>query len=159
MLKLDHFLPYRLSVASNAVSTRISLSYRKRFGLKIPEWRLIAILAEHESLTPQEIGQAGELDKITVSRAAAALIERGLVTQRRNPGDGRSHFLSLTNGGRALYTEIAPAALAMEAELLAGFSADQREALQALLRRIEAAAQSADVGTAAIADCQQPAGV
>ena len=68
MLKLDHFLPYRLSVASNAVSKRISQSYRKRFGLKIPEWRLIAILAERDSMTPAEIGQAGELDKITVSR-------------------------------------------------------------------------------------------
>ena len=61
---LDRFLPYRLSVASNAVSTRISQSYRKRFGLKIPEWRLIAILAEHDSMTPQDIGQAGELDRI-----------------------------------------------------------------------------------------------
>lgn len=140
MLTLDRFLPYRLSVASNAVSTRISQSYRKRFGLKIPEWRLIAILAEHESLTPQEIGQAGELDKITVSRAATALIERGLVGQRRNPGDGRSHFLSLTPDGRTLYEEIAPAALAMEAELLAGFSADERAILESLLRRIERAA-------------------
>ena len=140
MLTLDRFLPYRLSVASNAVSTRISQSYRKRFGLKIPEWRLIAILAEHDSMTPQEIGQAGELDKITVSRAAAALIERGLVTQRRNPGDGRSHFLSLTGDGRALHAEIAPAALGMEAELLTGFSVSEREALEALLRRIEAAA-------------------
>jgi DNA-binding MarR family transcriptional regulator len=141
MLKLDRFLPYRLSVASNAVSTRISQSYRKRFGLKVPEWRLIAILAEHDSMTPQEIGQAGELDKITVSRAATALIERGLVAQRRNPVDGRSHFLSLTPDGRALYTEIAPVALAMEAELLAGLSSSEREALEALLRRIEAAAQ------------------
>ena len=140
MLKLDRFLPYRLSVASNAVSARISQSYRKRFGLKIPEWRLIAILAERDSMTPQEIGQAGELDKITVSRAASALIERGLVVQRRNPGDGRSHFLSLTDDGRALYTEIAPAALAMEADLLAGFSATERTHLEALLRRIEAAA-------------------
>ena len=140
MLTLDRFLPYRLSVASNAVSTRISQSYRKRFGLKVPEWRLIAILAEHESMTPQEIGQAGELDKITVSRAAAALIERGLVAQCRNPEDGRSHFLSLTGDGRALYAEIAPVALAMEAELLAGFSVSEREALEALLRRIEAAA-------------------
>ena len=140
MLTLDRFLPYRLSVASNAVSTRISFSYRKRFGLKIPEWRLIAILAAHESLTPQEIGQAGELDKITVSRAAAALIERGLVAQRRNPGDGRSHFLSLTRDGRALYLEIAPAALTMEAELLAGFSAEERKTLESLLRRIEGAA-------------------
>jgi len=96
-------------------------------------------------MTPQDIGQAGELDKITVSRAAAALIERGLVMQRRNPGDGRSHFLSLTSDGRALYTEIAPAALAMEAELLSGFSADERATLEALLRRIETAAQGADI--------------
>ena len=147
MLTLDRFLPYRLSVASNAVSTRISQSYRKRFGLKIPEWRLIAILAEHESLTPQEIGQAGELDKITVSRAAAALIERGLVSQRRNPGDGRSHFLSLTSDGRSLYTEIVPAALAMETELLAGFSAVERKTLEALLRRIETAALAVPSGS------------
>lgn len=146
MLTLDRFLPYRLSVASNAVSTRISQSYRKRFGLKVPEWRLIAILAEHESMTPQEIGQAGELDKITVSRAAAALIERGLVAQRRNPVDGRSHFLSLTPDGRALHTEIAPAALALEAELLKGFSPQERDALETLLRRIERAATASATG-------------
>lgn len=140
MLSLDRFLPYRLSVASNAVSTRISQSYRKRFGLKIPEWRLIAILAEHESMTPQEIGRTGELDKITVSRAAATLIARGLVAQQRNPGDGRSHFLSLTREGRALYAEIAPVALAMEADLLSGFAAAERAQLEALLRKIEKAA-------------------
>lgn len=141
MLTLDRFIPYRLSVASNAVSARIAQSYRKRFGLKVPEWRLIAILAERESMTPQEIGQAGELDKITVSRAAAALIERGLVLQRRNPGDGRSHFLSLSAEGRSLYTEIAPAALAMEESLLQGFSAEEKSMLDALLRRMEAAAR------------------
>ena len=148
MLTLDRFLPYRLSVASNAVSKRISQSYRKRFGLKVPEWRLIAILAEHDSMTPQDIGQAGELDKITVSRAAAALIERGLVAQRRNPVDGRSHFLSLTPDRRALYTEIAPAALALEAELLEDFSTEERTALEALLRRIETAATVSKIGEA-----------
>ncbi len=93
MLRLDRFLPYRLSVASNAVSSRISQSYRKRFGLKIPEWRVIAILAEHESMTPLDIGQAGQLDKITVSRAATARVERGLIKQPRKPGDGRAQFL------------------------------------------------------------------
>lgn len=140
MLTLDRFLPYRLSVASNAVSARIAQSYRKRFGLKVPEWRLVAILAEHEKMTPQEIGRAGELDKITVSRAAAALIDRGLVAQHRNPGDGRSHFLSLTRSGRSLYDEIAPLALAMEADLLASFTVEERKTLEGLLRRIEAAA-------------------
>ena len=142
MLTLDRFLPYRLSVASNAVSTHISESYRKRFGLKIPEWRVVAILAEHEDMTPQEVGRAGELDKIMVIRAAAALIERGLVASRRNPVDGRSHFLSLTTDGRALYEEIAPAALEMEKNLLAGFDAEERRVLEALLRRVEKAATS-----------------
>ncbi len=141
MLRLDRFLPYRLSVASNAVSSRISQSYRKRFGLKIPEWRVIAILAEHESMTPLDIGQAGQLDKITVSRAATALVERGLITQRRNPGDGRSHFLSLTPDGRSLHAEIAPQALALEEQLLLGFTQAERTQLDRLLRRIEDAAR------------------
>lgn len=141
-LRLDQFIPYRLSVAANAVSTRISQSYRKRFRLKIPEWRLIAILAEQERMTPQEIGKAGELDKITVSRAATALIRRGLIAQDKNPEDGRSHYLSLTAEGLALYEQVAPAAKAMEAELLSGWSAEEREKLATLLVRIEAAANT-----------------
>lgn len=142
MLRLEAFLPYRLSVASNAVSARISASYRKRFGLKVPEWRLIAILAESSELTPLALGNAARIDKISVSRAAAALVERGLVRQRANPDDGRSHLLSLTPDGRALYGEIAPAALAMEAELLAGLTPGERATLEALLRRIEVAADA-----------------
>jgi DNA-binding MarR family transcriptional regulator len=141
-LRLDAFLPYRLSVASNAVSTRISASYRKRFGLKVPEWRLIAILAEASEMTPQMLGSATGIDKISVSRAATALIERGLIVARANPEDGRSHLLSLTEDGRALYAEIAPAALAMEAELLSRFSPEERALLDGLLRRIETAARA-----------------
>ena len=77
-LTLDRFLPYRLSVASNAVSTRISAAYRRRFGLKIPEWRLVTILAESDRITPAVIGEKTRMDKIAVSRAASALIARGL---------------------------------------------------------------------------------
>lgn len=91
-------------------------------------------------MTPQALGNAARIDKISVSRAAAALIERGLIVARDNPGDGRSHLLALTADGQALYAEIAPAALAMEAELLAHISPEERAQLDALLRRIEAAA-------------------
>jgi len=141
-LTLEEFVPYRLSVASNAVSTRISQSYRKRFKLKVAEWRLIAILAETAHMTPQDIGKAGELDKITVSRAAAALLKRGLVAQDRNPEDGRSHFLSLTAEGEALYEQIVPAAKGVEDALLANFSVEDRTQLVRLLRQIEIAANS-----------------
>ncbi len=143
-LILDKFLPYRLSVASNAVSSRISSSYRKRFGLRIPEWRLITILAETDRATPASLGDATRMDKIAISRAAATLIERGLVTAADNPADGRSHFLSLTEDGRALYADIAPMALATEAQLFTGLSKQECATLEALLRRIEAAALNGD---------------
>lgn len=140
-LTLDHFLPYRLSVASNAVSQKISNAYRKRYGLKIAEWRLITILAETERATPARLGEATRMDKITISRAAAALIERGLVAADDNPADGRSHFLSLTDDGRTLYAEIAPLALATEAELLRDFTSDERSLLDSMLRRLEGSAE------------------
>ncbi len=143
-LTLDKFLPYRLSVASNAVSVRISSAYRKRFGLRIPEWRLITILAETARATPASLADATRMDKIAISRGAAALIERGLVAADDNPADGRSHFLSLTADGRALYADIAPLALATEAELFASFTADERKLLEALLRRVEAVARDGE---------------
>jgi DNA-binding MarR family transcriptional regulator len=135
-LRLDTFIPYRLSVASNAVSSRIAESYRKRFGLKIAEWRLIAILAESDQMTPQALGEATRMDKISVSRAAAALVVRELVCVKDNPSDGRSHYLLLTDSGRSLHAEIAPAALAMEAELLTDFTREERAILDKLLRRL-----------------------
>ncbi|WOK36363.1 MarR family winged helix-turn-helix transcriptional regulator [Sphingomonas sp. C3-2] len=141
LLRLDHFLPYRLSVASNAVSGRIARTYRKRHNLKVTEWRLIAILAETPRLTPQMLTRKTRMDKINVSRAAKALIERGLVSASPNGEDGRSHFLSLTEAGRALYGAVAPEALAMEQLLLSTFTEEERAQFAALLRRIEAAAE------------------
>ncbi|MCA1652602.1 MAG: MarR family winged helix-turn-helix transcriptional regulator [Sphingomicrobium sp.] len=143
-LTLDRFLPYRLSVASNAVSTRISNAYRRRFGLKIPEWRLVTILAESDRITPALLGEKTRMDKITVSRAASALIERGLVATAANPGDGRSHLLSLTDDGRALYAEIVPMALATEAELFKDVTLAERQMLDRLLRRLERAAMGGE---------------
>jgi DNA-binding MarR family transcriptional regulator len=118
------------------VSSRIAESYRKRFGLKIAEWRLIAILAESDQMTPQALGEATRMDKISVSRAAAALVVRELVCVKDNPSDGRSHYLLLTDSGRSLHAEIAPAALAMEAELLTDFTHEERAILDKLLRRL-----------------------
>ncbi len=139
-LVLDAFLPYRLSVAANAVSTRISNAYRKQFGLKVAEWRLIAILAETGNQTPLMLGERTRMDKISVSRAAAALIARGLLIAENNPQDGRSHLLSLTETGVVLYDEIAPLALATEAQLFSELTRKERGTLEKLLRKVETAA-------------------
>lgn len=143
-LKLDQFLPYRLSIASNRVSGAIASAYQALFGLKIPEWRLVAVLAEGAGATQQALGVATRMDKVTVSRAAATLVERGLVERRPNAGDQRSHVLALTATGRTLYDEVAPKALELEARLFADFSAAERKTFRAMLDRLEASAAPFD---------------
>lgn len=139
-LQLDRFLPYRLSLASNLVSDRIARAYQVLFGLTIPEWRLVAVLAEEGSITPMTLGERTRMDKVTVSRAAAALLSRGLLIRTPHMKDGRSHFLDLSPAGRELYARVAPEALKLERQLLAGFSPEEIAAFTAMLRRLEAAA-------------------
>ena len=136
LLHLDDFLPFRLSYTSNLVSERIARSYEALFGLKIPEWRLIAVIAEGQGTTQQDIGGRTRMDKVTVSRAAIALFERGLITRAPNPADGRSHLLTLTPAGRTLYAQIAPKALELEASIFGQFSAEELAALKDMLRRV-----------------------
>jgi DNA-binding MarR family transcriptional regulator len=143
-LKLDEFLPYRLSITSNRVSGAIATTYQALFGLRIPEWRLVTVIAEGAGVTQQALGVATRMDKVTVSRAAAALVDRGLVERQPNPGDQRSHLLALTATGRALYDDVAPKALELEAQVFAGFSPQEIAVFRAMLDRIEASAAPFD---------------
>lgn len=139
-LRLDDYLPYRLSVTANAVSDLIAGAYQSRFGLSVPQWRLMAVLGEDGPMTPQALCARTVMDKVTVSRAAAALHERNLVEREPNTTDGRSHRVGLTKSGATLYAEIAPLALAYEARLIEGFTPFERRTVQSLLRRLQAAA-------------------
>ncbi len=134
--ELAGFLPYQLSVTSNAVSSLIAERYRKRFGLKIPEWRVMAVLGDAEalggSITQRDLTAATLMDKVAVNRAVKVLEERGLIARVPNPGDGRSHLLALTADGRAIHGEVMPLARATEADLLNGLA----PAEEALLRRL-----------------------
>lgn len=141
-LKLDEFLPYRLSIASNAVSDAIATAYRTLFGLRIPEWRLVAVIAEDGAMSQQALCGRTRMDKVTVSRAAIALVERGLVEREANPDDQRSHLLKLSREGWALYEQVSPKALELEQRIFAGIDPDELARFSAMLDRLEAAANA-----------------
>jgi DNA-binding MarR family transcriptional regulator len=139
-LRLESYLPYRLSVASNAVSGLIARAYQDRFGLTIPQWRLICVLAEDGGLTQGQIVLRTMMDKVTVSRAAQGLLKRRLVERFDHHADGRSHVLALTPEGRRLHGEISPLALAYEAALIAGLTPEEVALMRRLLNRLQTAA-------------------
>lgn len=134
--QLSGFLPYQLSITSNAVSALISERYRKRFALKITEWRVMAVLGDAGQLTQRDLTEATLMDKVAVNRACKVLEERGLIARAANVHDGRSHLLELTDEGRSIHSEVMPLAQATERELFEGFDAQEEAALRAMLERI-----------------------
>ena len=134
--RLGDFMPYRMSVTTNAVSDLIAGEYRARFGLKIPEWRVMAVLGDAGGLTQRELVGETLMDKVAVNRACKVLEQRGLVTRSPNESDGRSHHLELTASGRTMFEQIMPLALGMEKRLFAALGADETAALKAALAKL-----------------------
>jgi DNA-binding MarR family transcriptional regulator len=135
-LILEEFLPYRLSVLSHTVSTTIAKVYEKKFGVSIPEWRVIAILGRFPGLSAGEVADRTKLDKVAVSRAVSKLIKNGRIDREFADADRRRSILNLSTAGLAVHNEIAPLALAFERDLLQGISKEDFDAFNVVVERL-----------------------
>ncbi len=135
-IRLGEFMPYRLSITSNAVSDLIAGEYRARYGLKIPEWRVMAVLGDAGGLTQRELVAATLMDKVAVNRACKVLEGRGLVARSPNEADGRSHHLELTSAGRTMHGQIMPLAVDMYDKVFACLSARETAKLGTILAKL-----------------------
>lgn len=131
---LDDFLPYRLNVLAGRLSREFSQRYREKFGISIPEWRVVAHLAQSGAVSVREIHARVDMDKSKVSRAAARLEAAGYVEKRVNPADRRLVELTLTDRGRAMMAELARVADDYQQELLG--RAGDRAALDGMIARL-----------------------
>ena len=137
-LILNEFFPYRLSVASYRTSRLIASVYRRRFGLKIPEWRVIAVLGEVEKATSTEIAEYTAMDKVAVSRAVNSLVKKELIIRSVSPKDARVAHSRLSRSGKRTYDEIAPLALDLESWMLEGLGTKNVEDLHAMFDQLGA---------------------
>lgn len=134
--RLEDFLQYRLSVATEAVSRLVSRQYLVHTGLSMPEWRLLAVVGRSGVLSPTAAGEQTSMDKVKVSRAAVGLMARGLVKQNKNPQDGRGRLLRLTRKGAVSFASIAPTARNIEEILAAGLTKADMAALHKALGKL-----------------------
>ena len=140
--RLADFMPYRMSITSNAVSSLIAGEYRSEFGLKIPEWRIMAVLGDAGSLTQRDLVRATLMDKVAVNRACKVLEERGFVQRSPNEQDGRSHHLELTPSGRDMHDKIWPQAFETYEKIFSAITPRELEKLRAILDKLLKAARA-----------------
>jgi DNA-binding MarR family transcriptional regulator len=136
LLKLEDFLPHRLNVLSSLVSHALTRVYGQRYGIGIPEWRVLVTLGEYGVMTGKAIGAHTHMHKTKVSRAVAQLELRKLVTRRVNRRDLREAFLSLTPSGRSVYEEAAPIALEFTNRLSEVVAPSDRAAFDRAVRQL-----------------------
>ena len=140
-LILERFLPYRLAILSHSVSASIASIYERRFGVSIPEWRVIAIVGRFPDLSAVEVAERTVMDKVAVSRAVTKLIKVGVIDRRFADADRRRSILNLSPRGREVHDEIAPLALQMEADLLEDLSEAETEVLDRVIDKLYAKSQ------------------
>lgn len=129
------FMPYRLAVAARAFSEEIAAIYREKFGLSIPEWRVLAHLMKEGKASVRDIEARVTMEKSKVSRAADRLRERGLLTKRADTVDRRLVHIELTEEGEALMAELIPMVIALQKDVEARLGEDF-EGLDRALTRI-----------------------
>jgi DNA-binding MarR family transcriptional regulator len=137
-LDLFRFVPFRLNRLAAEVSATLSSEYQERYGLDIPEWRVLATLGfRAEPCSAQYISHCTRTHKSTISRAVTALMQRQLVERVENEDDRREFALRMTRKGRVLYEELIPRLLRKEREIMSCLNAQERESFALALGKIE----------------------
>jgi len=141
-LRLEKFLPYRLSVLSNTVSRALAEAYADRYGLSINEWRVMAILGRFPGSSAAEVADRAAMDKVAVSRAVSRLLAAGRIQRRTAAEDRRRSVLVLSSAGQRIHRRLTPVLLDYEDALVAALSRTERAQLDRILTRLtdEAAA-------------------
>jgi DNA-binding MarR family transcriptional regulator len=142
ILDLQRFFPYRLAVLAEEVSRTVAQLYADRFDLTRQEWRVLAAVAANRQMAAKDIAEYSTLDKMSVSRAVAALEAKALIDREEDPADRRNKLLTLTASGRALYQKIVPLVRAREAYLLEALDPAERAMLDGVLDKLVTRARS-----------------
>lgn len=138
---LEEFIPYRLAVLAKSVSTAFSKTYAERFGISIPQWRVMAAIGREPNCTASSIVEHAAMDKVQVSRAVSALMEMGHLKSKLDSKDRRNAVLSFTAKGQKIYNQIVPTGRQFESKLMSVMNEDELAKLDHFLKKLASQAK------------------
>jgi len=141
MRPLDQFLTYRLHQVNKVTDRASSDAYAGEFGLPVGEARCLAAIGNFAPLSINQLAARANLDKGQASRAAQALVDRGLVRKEASPSDARAVLLQPTAEGRRLWARVMRVIARRNEEIFGCLSGAEQRQLAALLDRVLANAR------------------
>lgn len=145
-LNVEDFLTFRLTRLSNSLRTNLTKPYLESFGLSLPEWRLLALVARFAPMRFSEVTARSGMDKGQVSRTLRVMASRGLTKTRaiKDRGSRSTEALaapvmvSITAKGANLYKAVLPVARKRQADMLLALSRPERVALYSIIDKLAA---------------------
>ena len=133
---LDRFLTYRLHSVNKLTDKASSDAYAQEFGLPAGEARCLAAIGNFAPLSVNQLAARANLDKAQASRAAQALVERGLVAKEASAADARGVVLQPTASGRRLWARVMRLIARRNEEIFGCLSVAEQRQLARLLERV-----------------------
>lgn len=143
---LHDLLLFRLARLQAVAGAPVIRLCEGQYGITRREWRLIAALAQQGPMLSSALAERIHLDRGRTSLAVSALVRKGLLTRRPRPQDRRKVDLALTAAAQAIYDALYPQVVAINRALLATLSPPEVSQLDALLQRLQTAADAALAG-------------
>lgn len=135
-LPVEQFLTYRLHALHSALNRQASIILERASGLRLPEWRVIALLGTGATLNATRIGQISAIDKGLLSRILAGLKKRGLISIETDANDRRSSMVALTAKGRAVYDKTIPHMQARQRALMQALNKSEQIAVFSIIGKL-----------------------
>jgi DNA-binding MarR family transcriptional regulator len=135
---LENLLCHRVSVLSKLMNRLAGRYLAREFDLTIAEWWMLGQLDQHSPRTLRWLAEATFTDKAQMSRAAAALVERGYVTRQTDPGDARSILFFISPQGKSVSDASGTERRDEDRKLLDLLSGEERGSLYSSLDRLTA---------------------
>ncbi|HEY5828741.1 MAG: MarR family winged helix-turn-helix transcriptional regulator [Hyphomicrobiaceae bacterium] len=133
-------LSSRLLRLSNTLGLYSSRRYRSQFGVTLPEWRVLSIIALQRTTSARDISLTLATDKAWVGLTVQKLERRGFVRRVSDKRDARRTLVSLTKQGQQVHDAIMLNALRRQKRLLSKLTDDNAQSLIASLDQLQAEA-------------------
>jgi len=108
----------------------------KAYGLTLPQWKTLAAIRKHESITQVALSSDVDIDAMTLSGILDRMEKRGLIERFVHPDDSRAKLARLTPEGLELASAAHVVGFEVFQQAMTGLSSDDMTALLGCLTRI-----------------------
>lgn len=132
-LLFEQFLTYRILSLTSRLNRQAVQILDQACGLRLPEWRCMAMIGRHDQLNLFNISEIAGMDRAQVTRSIQSLVERRYVLTQRDTVDRRIVSARLTKSGQRVYEKTFPIMEQRQIQLLSSLSPSDREAFYRIM--------------------------